>query len=228
VVSLFVNPTQFGPAEDFAAYPRDSDGDRRLCEAAGVDALYHPAAAAMYAEDFSTWVNEESLSRDLCGASRPGHFRGVTTVVAKLFNAVGPDVAVFGQKDAQQALVIERMVRDLDYPVRVIVAPTVREADGLAMSSRNRRLSAEARQQAPALYRGLCRAREAFENGERRAAALEAVVAAELRAAGARLDYVTVVSRRTLRRGETVVAPALVAAAAFLGDVRLIDNLFLD
>ena len=135
---------------------------------------------------------------------------------------------MFGQKDAQQALVIERMVRDLDYPVRVIVAPTVREADGLAMSSRNRRLSAEARQQAPALYRGLCRAREAFENGERRAAALEAVVAAELRAAGARLDYVTVVSRRTLRRGETVVAPALVAAAAFLGDVRLIDNLFLD
>jgi len=227
VVSIFVNPTQFGPAEDLATYPRDFERDSALCREAGVEAIFHPAPAEMYAPDFSTWVTEEKLSGPLCGASRPGHFRGVATVVAKLFNAVLPDVAVFGRKDAQQALVIQRLVRDLNFPVEIVVAPTVREADGLAMSSRNVHLSADERRRAAAITRGLRKAEAVYAGGEQRAAALCGLVRAEIEAAGGRIDYVELRSRQTLQALPLVTDPGVLAVAAFFGKTRLIDNAFL-
>ena len=227
VVSIFVNPTQFGPNEDLAAYPRDFARDEALCRAAGVDAVFYPVAGEMYAADHSTWVVEESLTRTLCGASRPGHFRGVTTVVAKLFHAVEPEVAVFGRKDAQQALVIERMVRDLDFAVEVVVAPLIREPDGLAMSSRNKYLDADQRQRALAISRGLALAVRKYERGERDAGALCATVADGIRAAGGEIDYVELVSRADLCPAPRAEGPVLLAVAARFGATRLIDNVFL-
>ncbi|MBQ4479882.1 MAG: pantoate--beta-alanine ligase [Victivallales bacterium] len=228
VTTIFVNPTQFGPTEDLDKYPRDLEHDRRLCEEVGVDAIFHPSPAEMYAPDFSTWVSEDSLSQTLCGAFRPIHFRGVCTVCLKLFNITMADVAVFGRKDAQQALVIERMVRDLNVPIKIIQAPLVREEDGLARSSRNKYLSAEERTRALALSRGLRSAQAKFDAGERDAQALKDAVLQELLPAADSIDYVDVMSRATLRPIGTIDQPALLAIAAYIGKTRLIDNLFLD
>ena len=230
VASIYVNPTQFGPGEDYDAYPRNPERDEALCESEGVDAVFYPADSAMYCEDHSTWVDEESLSRHLCGASRPGHFRGVATVVTKLFNIVQPDVAVFGQKDAQQALLLQRVVRDLNMPVDIVLGPIVREQDGLAMSSRNSYLRAEDRRRALAIVRGLQKARQAYDEGERRARVLREAARRPLVAAKAEIDYVDVVARRTLEPyapDQLLTEPSLLAVAAVFGGTRLIDNCFL-
>mgnify|MGYP001580215962 CR=1 FL=1 len=226
VVSIFVNPTQFGPSEDLERYPRDFERDESLCRELGVDVVFYPSAAEMYAEDSTTWVVEEKLSRPLCGTARPGHFRGVTTVVAKLFNAVLPDVAVFGRKDAQQALVIERMTRDLNFPVDIVTCPVVRENDGLAMSSRNRYLDKDQRRRALSIHCGLDAAAQAFANGEQNAESLVELVKNSIVEAGGTIDYVEVRSCDTLAPfvESRINAPALLAVAAFFGETRLIDN----
>lgn len=224
VVSIFVNPTQFGPGEDLAQYPRSPEQDERLCREAGADAIFWPSGEEMYARDFSTWVDEGSLALPLCGRSRTGHFRGVCTVVTKLFNAVCPTFAVFGRKDAQQALVIQRMVRDLNVPVDIVVAPIVREPDGLAMSSRNEYLGPEERRRALSLSRGLRQAQEAFDRGERQSEALQRLVAEQIEGAGGRIDYVELVSESGLRPLAQVDEPAVLAVAARIGTTRLIDN----
>jgi len=228
VVSIFVNPTQFGPNEDFEDYPRDFARDEALCRGERCHAVFYPDAGEMYATDFSTWIVEERLSRPLCGRSRPVHFRGVCTVVAKLFLAVTPDVAVFGRKDAQQALVIQRMVRDLNFPVRIALGPIVRETDGLAMSSRNKYLSATERRAATSISRGLAQARDAFRSGERRVDVLLRAVRRPVIESGGRIDYVELVTREDLRPvTATVKVPALLAVAVYYGKTRLIDNVFL-
>lgn len=225
VVSIFVNPIQFGVGEDLEAYPRDFPRDAALCEQTGVDALFHPEAAEMYLPEFSTTVEETALSRGLCGSRRPGHFEGVTTVVAKLFNAVLPDVAVFGQKDAQQARVIQRMVRDLNFPIGVIVAPIVREPDGLAMSSRNTYLKGSLRRDALCLRRALDEAERLFLAGERHAAVLQQAMEAVIRGVpSAVIDYIEIVDDRTLKPVGVLETPALVALAVKVGSTRLIDN----
>lgn len=231
VVSIYVNPTQFAPTEDLAAYPRDFARDQALCRNAGVDVLFHPSDAAMYpGRDtglYSTYVAEERLSRAMEGASRPAHFRGVTTIVAKLFNIVLPDVAVFGAKDFQQAAVIQRMVRDLNFPVKIIVAPTVRERDGLAMSSRNKYLDADERRQATVLWQSIHHARARVRSSKR---GLEsAALRAELRRfietqPAARVDYIEFFNPQTLRACERVAPGAQMALAVFIGATRLIDN----
>lgn len=228
VLTLFVNPRQFGPREDFARYPRDVERDTRLCRERRVDALFLPDRAAMYAPDHSVDVDEDALSRTLCGASRPGHFRGVCTVVAKLFNCTLPHVAVFGQKDAQQVAVIRRMIRDLNFPVRLIVVPTLREPDGLAMSSRNANLTPDERRRAVALSQALVLAQGAYAAGERDAAALRERLRAKIEDAGLRVDYVATVDGETLAPAETLAGGVLVALAAFAGATRLIDNARLD
>jgi pantoate--beta-alanine ligase len=227
-VSIFVNPTQFGPEEDLDRYPRDFDRDEALCRDLGVDVIFYPDPAEMYPENSTTWVVEESLSAPLCGASRPSHFRGVTTVVAKLFNIVLPDVAVFGRKDAQQVLVVERMVRDLNFPVEIVSCPIVREADGLAMSSRNRYLDEAERERALSIHRGLNEALHAFENGKRNTGELVGIVKTNIMEAGGIIDYVELLDRETLKpfANNHVGSPALLAAAAFFGETRLIDNQF--
>jgi pantoate--beta-alanine ligase len=225
VVSIFVNPTQFGPNEDLAKYPRDFERDERLCREAGTDIVFYPSAADMYPPDHSVFVVEEKLSRGLCGASRPGHFRGVCTVVAKLFNLVLPDAAVFGEKDGQQLRVIERMVRDLDFPVRIVRGPTVREADGLAMSSRNVYLSPEERRQALCLRKALDRAEAMCRDGERDAEKVRKVLCEIIAEAPlARMDYVEIVDDATLEPVQALDRPCLVALAVFVGKTRLIDN----
>lgn len=228
VVSIYVNPTQFGPNEDLDKYPRDFAHDEACCQARGVDAVFYPDNAVMYCPDHSCWVTEESLSQTMCGAARPGHFRGVTTVVLKLFNITQCNVAVFGRKDAQQALIIQRMVRDLNVPVSIIVAPLVREPDGLAMSSRNKYLSGDERQRALSIAAGLKQAAALFAAGERQAAALCELVSVGITKAGGNIDYVVVMDRDTLRPLTTIDRPAVLAAAAFFGKTRLIDNVFLD
>jgi pantoate--beta-alanine ligase len=228
VVSIYVNPTQFGPNEDLDKYPRDFAHDAACCQARGVDAVFYPDNAVMYCPDHSCWVTEESLSQTMCGAARPGHFRGVTTVVLKLFNITQCNVAVFGRKDAQQALIIQRMVRDLNVPVSIIVAPLVREPDGLAMSSRNKYLSGDERQRALSIAAGLKQAAALFADGERQAAALCELVSAGITKAGGNIDYVVVMDRDTLRPLTTIDRPAVLAVAAFFGKTRLIDNVFLD
>ncbi len=223
--SIFVNPTQFGPTEDLSKYPRDFDRDLSLLEAAGVDLVWTPDNETMYPPDFSTWVEVEGLTRPLEGAARPGHFRGVTTVVAKLFNAVQPQAAYFGQKDAQQAAVVRKMTRDLNFPVEIVVCPTVREADGLAMSSRNSYLSPEERKSAVVLFRALTAAREAFERGERDAESLRKVMSATLASEPrARTQYVSCADYDTLEELGTVTGKALLSMAVFIGKTRLIDN----
>ena len=227
VVTLFVNPTQFGPNEDLARYPSDEAGDLAKCEEHGATAIFAPAAAEMYAPDQSTWVDEAALTLGLCGANRPGHFRGVTTVVSKLFWAVMPDVAVFGEKDAQQLRVIERMVRDLNIPVQIARGPIVREPDGLAMSSRNAYLSADERARALCLSRSLDQARQLFAAGERDAEALCCEVRKTLASAD-EVDYVSLVDEETLEPVPgTISRPALLAIAARFSSTRLIDNLIL-
>ena len=225
IVSVFVNPTQFGPGEDLAKYPRRLDEDAKLCAAEGVDIVFAPSADQMYPEDFSTYVEETMLSRGLCGASRPGHFKGVTTVVTKLFNIVRPDRAYFGQKDAQQAAVITRMVRDLDMPVEVVVLPTVREPDGVAMSSRNSYLNGLLREEALVLSRALDRAEMLAAAGTTDTSVLVREMMDTVRSAPhARVDYVEIVDGETLRPVEDIGGGALAALAVYIGDTRLIDN----
>lgn len=226
VVSIFVNPLQFGPREDYGRYPRCPQRDRRLLEAAGVDCLFRPSVRAMYPAGFATWVDVERLTRYLCGASRPTHFRGVTTVVAKLLNIVQPHVAVFGQKDAQQAVVIGRMVRDLNMDTRIVLAPTVREPDGLAMSSRNAYLTPRQRQQAPILYRSLRLVRSLVRSGERDAATLCQAIRRLIESQPeARIDYVEIVDTRELAPVQRLSGDVLIAVAVFFDRTRLIDNI---
>jgi pantoate--beta-alanine ligase len=226
VVSIFVNPTQFGPTEDFAKYPRTLEADQKLCTDAGADLIFAPAVGEMYPERSVTVVDVKELDAVLCGASRPGHFRGVSTVVLKLFNIVGPDVAHFGAKDYQQARIIRQMVRDLNVPVEIRVEPTVREADGLALRSRNRYLSADDRRAAPRIYQALRTARERALAGESDVARLESALNAELETIpGARVDYARIVDADTLRPLGRLDRPAVAAVAVFMGDTRLIDNI---
>lgn len=227
VVSIFVNPTQFGPQEDLDRYPRDLPRDLALLETEGVDLVWTPTAEVMYPAGYQTWVTVEQIAAPLEGAMRPGHFRGVATVVAKLFNAVQPDRAYFGQKDAQQALVIRRMVADLNFPLEIIVCPTVREADGLAMSSRNVYLNPQERQAAPVLYRALTAAQAAYQGGERDAERLRQVMRSVLSCEPlAHVQYVSCAKLDDLQewQGE-VTGKALLSLAVLIGSTRLIDNL---
>ena len=225
VASIFVNPTQFGPNEDLAKYPRDLPHDLSLLEAAGVDLVWTPTPEGMYPPGFQTWVEVEGLTKGLEGALRPGHFRGVTTIVTKLFNAVGPDKAYFGQKDAQQAAVIRRMTKDLDFPIQIVVCPTLREVDGLAMSSRNTYLSAEERQAATVLYRALSAAKSAYRSGERDAETLRHIMREIVNIESlARMQYVSCADFDTLKELDTVTGKTLLSMAVFLGKTRLIDN----
>jgi pantoate--beta-alanine ligase len=225
VVSLFVNPTQFNDTADLDAYPRDEARDAAIAQSGGVDYLFAPDAREIYAHDASTSITVDGISEPLEGQSRgPGHFRGVATVVAKLFNIVQPTVAYFGQKDAQQVLLIRRMVRDLDFPIRIEVGQTIREPDGLAMSSRNVRLSPQARTQALALRRGLDAAVSAIAGGERNAARVETRARATMEALGVEPEYFAVVSADTLGPMRTLTGEVLIAVAASVGGVRLIDN----
>ena len=226
--SIFVNPTQFGPNEDLAKYPRSFERDCELLEREGVELLFAPSVDEMYPAGAVTWVTVEGLSDKLDGRSRPGHFRGVTTVVAKLFHIVKPETAFFGQKDAAQVAIIRRMVRDLNLPVEIVVCPIIREPDGLAMSSRNVYLDPEQRKQALALHRSLIRMQGLADAGERDAAKLLAAGRKEFdKESSARLDYFEIVNPDTLDPLEDVSNGALVAVAAFVGNTRLIDNVVL-
>jgi len=227
VVSIFVNPLQFGPGEDYQRYPRRLPEDARLLEQAGVDLLYTPEAAQFYPPDFATSVEVARVSDGGEGAIRPGHFRGVATVVAKLFLQVSPDVAYFGRKDLQQVAVLRRMVRDLDFPIRLVAVETLREPDGLAMSSRNAYLAPFERQQAAALSRALFAARERVARGETDREALERQTRAELEKSGLAVDYVEVVDGATMRQTARVEPGSTMAAAVRVGKTRLIDNVLL-
>jgi pantoate--beta-alanine ligase len=226
-VSIFVNPLQFGPKEDFSRYPRELEADAAKCEAAGCDVIFAPPVEEVYHADRSIMILEKSLSTVLCGASRPGHFDGVCTVVAKLFNYFQPDDAVFGKKDFQQLAIIRRMVRDLNFPITLHGIDTVREADGLAMSSRNRYLSAEEREQAPALQQALRLAQGAWSRGETNAERLAQMARehVEQHAPLGRIDYLSVVDADTLQAVETFEDKGLIALAVFFGQARLIDNM---
>ncbi|HYA95167.1 MAG TPA: pantoate--beta-alanine ligase [Terriglobales bacterium] len=227
-VSIFVNPTQFGPKEDFSKYPRTFDSDCGMLEAEGVDILFAPSTEEMYSPGATTFVTVEGLSEKLCGRSRPGHFRGVTTVVSKLFNIVEPDLAFFGQKDAAQAVIIQRMVRDLNIDVEIVVCPIVREPDGLALSSRNAYLDPQQRKQATVLDRSLMRVRALADHGERDSARLIAAALDVFKEEPeVRLDYFEIVDRETLDPVANTSKGALVAVAAFVGTTRLIDNIVL-
>jgi pantoate--beta-alanine ligase len=227
-VSIFVNPTQFGPGEDLASYPRDLDRDLQLLKAENVDLVWAPTPETMYPAGFQTWITVEKVTQPLEGRMRPGHFRGVATIVAKLFNAVQPHRAYFGQKDAQQTVVIRQMTRDLDFPVEIVVCPTVREADGLAMSSRNAYLRPEERQAATVLYRGLYAAQVAFRSGERDAERLRSIVAETVASEPlAHLQYVSCADVGSLEELDRVTKQALLSLAVFVGETRLIDNLIL-
>lgn len=225
VASIFVNPTQFGPDEDLAKYPRDLPRDLGMLETAGVDLVWTPSPEAMYPPGYQTWVDVQGLTMRLEGEIRPGHFRGVATVVAKLFNAVGPDRAYFGQKDAQQAAVIRRMTRDLDFPIEIVICPTVRETDGLAMSSRNIYLNHEERKAATILFRALSAAETAYKGGEREAESLRRIIRDLIATEPvARLQYVSCADCITLEELVTVRDRALLSTAVYLGKTRLIDN----
>ncbi len=225
VVSIFINPTQFGPSEDFDRYPRTLAEDAAVCRADGVDLLFQPAVTDVYAPDHSVTVEETVLSHELCGRQRPGHFRGVTTVVAKLFNMVQPDVAVFGQKDAQQAVIVRRMVRDLNFPVQIDVAPTIREADGLAMSSRNRHLDSALRRQAAMIYQALREAVAAYRQGERDSDRLQQALVARIESQpGLKVEYAVAVDDETFEPSPRLSDRVRLVVAVRAGHVRLIDN----
>lgn len=225
VVSVFVNPIQFGPTEDLATYPRDLQRDSALCENAGADLIFHPEKEDMYFDDFCTYIDMENLTKGLCGKTRPTHFRGVCTVVGKLFNIVQPDRAYFGQKDAQQLAVIRRMVRDLNFNLEIIGCPIIREEDGLAKSSRNTYLSPEERQAATILHKGLTKGEELVRGGEKNAAtvvnAIREVIETEPLA---KIDYVEMVDFDNIQPVETIEGTVLTAVAVYIGKTRLIDN----
>ncbi|MBU0759739.1 MAG: pantoate--beta-alanine ligase [Candidatus Omnitrophica bacterium] len=229
VVSIFVNPVQFGPNEDFKEYPRELKKDLALCKRCGVDMVFVPGVRSMYPEGFSTYLNVEGLTEGLCGAKRPRHFRGVTTVVAKLFNIVSPDIAYFGQKDAQQAIVIKRMVKDLALPVKIKVMPIVREKDDLAMSSRNTYLDRDSRKQAASLHKSLKAARELYKKGEKDSkkiiSRMRNLILAEK---DAEIDYIVIVDPETLMDVKKISGKTLVALAVRIGKTRLIDNVILN
>lgn len=228
VVTIFVNPTQFGPNEDFAKYPRDFERDAKLCESKQVDAVFAPEAEEMYPEDSSTWVIEEKLSQGLCAKTRPTHFRGVTTVVSKLFLATLPHIAVFGQKDGQQARVIKRMVRDLNFPIRIVISPIIREADGLARSSRNKYLSEEEHRNALSLSRGLMKLKAEIESGRTDLPALLAELRASIEAASGSVDYIEAVDAETLEPIEKISGSMMFPVAVYFGKTRLIDNILVE
>lgn len=229
VVSIFVNPSQFGQDEDLEAYPRDIPRDKSILDKEGVDLLWLPPPQVIYPSDFQTWVEVEGISQVLEGAQRPGHFRGVSTVVAKLFNAVQPDKAFFGQKDVQQVALIRQMVRDLNFPVEIVVGEIIREADGLAMSSRNTFLDPEERAAAPVLYYALLTAQDAYQQGERKAEKLRQLMQETIEAMSlAKLNYVSCAHPQTLQELVTVEESALLSLAVNMGETRLIDNMFLE
>lgn len=226
VVSIFVNPTQFGPKEDLATYPRDLIRDQALCESAGVDLIFSPEVSEMYPDGYSTYVDcEGNITKQLCGASRPTHFKGVTSVVAKLFNIVQPDFAFFGQKDAQQVAIIEKMVRELNFPIEIIPCPIIREEDGLAMSSRNTYLSASERSEALVLHKALLEAKVSIEAGERNSEVLKRRMTDIIKSSqSAVIDYVQIVDTQSLESIETIENEFLIALAVKFGNTRLIDN----
>ncbi len=229
VVSLFVNPTQFGPEEDFNKYPRPFEEDLAICQRHGVGVVFAPSPSEMYPRENLTWVNVTGITEPLCGRSRPGHFRGVTTVCTKLFNIVGPDVAFFGQKDAQQATVIRRMVADLNMPLEIVVCPTFRQGDGLAVSSRNQYLSAQQREDATAIYKALQEGRQMIEDGALDAILVRERVEAVMRRVPAmQIEYVSLVDPETLQPVQRLDGAVLIAVAARLGATRLIDNILVD
>lgn len=228
VVSIFINPMQFGPKEDFEKYPRDLKRDEQMATAAGADVIFYPSAKDIYPAGYSTYVIVESLTDNLCGASRPGHFKGVTTIVAKLFNIVKPNIAYFGQKDAQQAVIIKKMTQDLNMGVEVKVMPIVREADGLAMSSRNVFLSASERRDAVVLRESLKKAESAVSSGEKEAKKIIKIMEdAIARVPGAKIDYVSIVSTADLKDVKLINREVLIAIAVFIGKTRLIDNVII-
>ncbi len=226
IMSIFVNPIQFGPGEDLAKYPRDLKHDEELAGSAGVDIIFYPSAKDMYPPGYCTYVNVEGLTDNLCGRSRPGHFRGVTTVVAKLFGIVKPDIAYFGQKDAQQAIIIKKMAEDLNTGVEIKVLPTVREVDGLAMSSRNMYLSASEREDASILYQSLEQAEYLIDKGERDAKkVIKAIETMIKEKTSSKIDYISIVDTKELKDVDTISGEVLIALAVFIGKTRLIDNI---
>jgi len=229
VVGIFVNPTQFGPGEDIDKYPRPFDADVKACKKEGVDVVFAPTAEQMYPEENLTWVDVEKLSAPLCGKSRPGHFRGVATVCCKLFNIVQPDVAFFGQKDAQQAIIIQRMVADLNVPLKIVVCPTIREIDGLAMSSRNQYLKPDARKDTALVYAALQEAEVFIAAGERKSKMLISEMEKILKISKQiKIDYISIVEAQTLGELDEVKGKVLIALAVKIGQARLIDNIIID
>lgn len=225
VVSVFVNPIQFGPTEDLATYPRDLEHDAAICEEAGADLIFHPQPEEMYYDDFCTYIDMDSLTKELCGKTRPTHFRGVCTVVGKLFHIVGPDRAYFGQKDAQQLAVIRRMVRDLNFPLQIVGCPIVREEDGLAKSSRNTYLSPEERKAAVILHKGLTKGEEMVKAGERDARKVKKAICDIIASEPlAKIDYVDIVDFDNIQEKEVLEGSVLAAVAVYIGKTRLIDN----
>ena len=228
VVSIFVNPTQFGPTEDLSKYPRDLERDLRLIEPLGTDLVWTPTPEIMYPDGYQTWVEVEAMTKPLEGAMRPGHFRGVTTIVAKLFNGVQPHKAYFGQKDAQQAAVIRRMTQDLNFSIEIVVCPTIREPDGLAMSSRNVYLDPAQRKAAAVLYRSLSAAKDAYDRGERDAEKLRQIMKDMIASESlAQIQYVSCADYDTLQELDEVTGKTLLSMAVFMGKTRLIDNFVL-
>jgi pantoate--beta-alanine ligase len=229
VVSIFVNPSQFGPDEDFENYPRDLKTDADACRKAGVDVIFVPTVQEMYPRENLTWVNVEKLTESLCGRSRPGHFRGVTTICAKLFNIIMPDVAFFGQKDAQQAIVIKRMVTDLNMPLEIVVCPTAREESGLAISSRNQYLTETEKKDSAVLYAALQKCKEMVEEGVTDSQALITEMRRMIeQVQSAKIDYVSIVDAETLQEVACAEGKILVALAVHIGRARLIDNILVD
>ncbi|MEE3467647.1 MAG: pantoate--beta-alanine ligase [Eubacterium sp.] len=225
VVSVFVNPIQFGPNEDLATYPRDLERDARLCEETGADLIFHPEPSDMYADDFCTFVDMDRVTKNLCGKTRPTHFRGVCTVCSKLFHIVGPDRAYFGQKDAQQLAVIRRMVRDLNFDLEIVGCPIIREDDGLAKSSRNTYLSPAEREAATVLHKALVKGEELIRDGETNATVVKEVIRATIDAEPlAEIDYVEAVDFDSIEPIDSITGNVLVAIAVYIGSTRLIDN----
>ena len=229
VVSLFVNPTQFGPREDFEKYPRPLDADIEICKNTGVDVVFAPAPAEMYPTENLTWINVERLTEPLCGRFRPGHFRGVTAVSAKLFNIVRPDIVYFGWKDAQQAIVIKRMVADLNMPLEIVVCPTVRQADGLAISSRNKYLTEQQRKDATYVYKSLLKCSQMIDAGITQTREIVTEMSKILhQASSIEIEYVSIVDAETLKDIEHIAGKSLAAVAIKIGSTRLIDNILVD
>ncbi|MHC4125948.1 MAG: pantoate--beta-alanine ligase [Planctomycetota bacterium] len=229
VVSIFVNPTQFGPGEDFEKYPRPLENDLDICRGRDVDVVFVPTAEEMYPQEILTWVNADKLTKNLCGRFRPGHFRGVATVCAKLFNIVCPDAAFFGWKDAQQAVVIQRMVADLNMPLEIVLCPTVRDSDGLALSSRNQYLSSEQRRDAMYIYKSLQKAQELIAGGQRDVQAVVGQIKDVLNQPGTiEVEYVSIVNAADLEELQQIEGKVLIAVAAKIGRTRLIDNILVD